>query len=178
MKSFFDSLKKSCYLQGVITVLLGLVLIIFPSGSVKFVCIALGVGLVVSGAVDIIGYFSNADRTFFQSALFTGILYLGLGIWMLVNPGFFLSLFQIVLGVFIVIHGAADCQQAFSLKRVGYDSWQPALVIGVLTIGLGAFIVLNPFGATVAMTVFFGVVLLFDGVSDLWIASRISKLSK
>ena len=157
---------------------MGIVLIAFPKGSIQVICAVLGAVLLVSGIANLVSYLSNRTVSLFQFGLLTGIVFVGIGLWLLINPAFFLSFFQIVLGIVILVHGIADVQEAFTLKKFEYENWWVALVIGIVTAMLGLLIIVNPFGTTLVMTVLFGVALVLDGGSDLWIASRIAKAGK
>ena len=45
-----------------------------------------------------------------------------------------------------------------------------------LTLALGALILINPFGTFAALVTLIGLVLIYDGLSDLWIIHRLSRM--
>lgn len=65
--------------------------------------------------------------------------------------------------------------QAAELYKEKYDKWWVALLLGIVTIGFGALLIYNPFEAVNTMIVLIGVMLIYDGISDIWIISRVSK---
>lgn len=84
----------------------------------------------------------------------------------------------VVIGVIVVIHGVHNLFQAIELCKEKYDKWWVALLLGIVTIGFGVLLIYNPFEAVSTMVVLIGVFLIFDGISDIWIISRISKTAK
>lgn len=51
------------------------------------------------------------------------------------------------------------------------------MALGVLTIGLGVVVLLNPLGTTGALMMLVGASLIFDGASDLYLIWRLSRRS-
>ena len=179
MSSLLHERKKSSIIMAVSTILLGLALIIFKDVAVKAICTIIGVALIVWGGYYLIGFFVRKKETsFFQLNLFLGIILLLVGIWMAFNPGSVIGLIQYVLGIFIIIHGIIDLQAAFNVKRGGDSSWWISLLLAAITLGMGALILINPFGTLALFLTMVGVVLIFDGISDLFIIFQISSAFK
>ena len=53
-----------------------------------------------------------------------------------------------------------------------------ALLLGLVTVGFGALLIFRPFAALDTAVMLIGFFLIYDGVSDLWIVSRIAKTAK
>ena len=81
----------------------------------------------------------------------------------------------ILVGIIIVIHGINNLQQTVSLCRSRYDKWWVALLLALITIGFGVLLIFNPFVAVDTLIRFIGLFLIYDGASDIWIMSRVSK---
>lgn len=62
-----------------------------------------------------------------------------------------------------------------SLCQSRYDKWWVALLLALVTIGFGVLLIFNPFAAVDTLIRFIGIFLIYDGVSDIWIMSRVSK---
>ena len=54
--------------------------------------------------------------------------------------------------------------------------WWLDLALSALTLALGALILINPFGTFAALVTLIGLVLIYDGLSDLWIIHRLSRM--
>ena len=64
------------------------------------------------------------------------------------------------------------------LTRSKYSKWWASLIVAIATIAAGIFLIRNAFNLASLITRIAGGILVFDGVSDLWVVSRISKVSK
>jgi uncharacterized membrane protein HdeD (DUF308 family) len=96
----------------------------------------------------------------------------------MLNPEMVVMIIPIIFGIVLIIHGIIDFKQAFELKEKYYKYWWFALILGVLNIGLAILLFGNPFSTTATLIVMIGVSFVYDGVSDIWIISRISKAQK
>lgn len=52
------------------------------------------------------------------------------------------------------------------------------MILGIITTGLGILLVVNPFEAIETIVRVVGICLMYDGISDMWIVSRVSKTVK
>ena len=75
----------------------------------------------------------------------------------------------------IVLNGLANLAQALDLKRVSYTRWQWPLALAVLTVLLGVLVILNPLKPIEWAVMGIGLVLIFNGATNLWIGSRYRK---
>ena len=180
MKSFLQDQRRSSLVSAGITALLGLILLIWPEWALRWLCILLGAGLAVTGAIYLLAFFQRRRQGFsLYGSLVLGIVLAALGVWLLTNPDGLLRLVQYIFGALLIFHGVIDLQGALSLMSCsrGPDRWA-ALAFSALTLGLGALIVLNPFGALSAAVMLIGAGLLFDGLSDFWLIYRLSRFAR
>ena len=61
---------------------------------------------------------------------------------------------------------------------MNYDRWWIALLFGAFTVVLGVILVRNPFKVVNTVVRVIGAFLVYDGLSDAWIISRIFKTRK
>ena len=52
------------------------------------------------------------------------------------------------------------------------------MILGLVTLGFGVLLIFNPFEAVETLVMFIGIFLIYDGVSDIWIVSRVSRVAK
>ena len=64
------------------------------------------------------------------------------------------------------------------LQKEGYERWWLALTFGLLTVIFGGLLIFNPFGAVEFVVRLIGIFLIYDGVSDIWILSRVFKVKR
>ena len=68
--------------------------------------------------------------------------------------------------------------QAIDLKKMQYDNWWVALLLSLLTVALGVVLICNPFTIVDTVVRIIGAFLVYDGLSDMWILSRVFKTKK
>lgn len=179
MLSFFKNLKANYTLSAILCVIIGAVLIIWPGTSTQIVCMVLGGMLAVYGVIQIILYLFVKERTLYlQGMLILGIVFSVVGVWILLKPEAIIAMVPIIMGAIIIIHGLHNTVQAIDLKKMSYEKWWVAFLFGVLTIVLGAVLVYNPFSVVNTVVRVIGGFLVYDGLSDMWILSRLFKTKK
>lgn len=179
MKEFFKGLKVNYTISALACVVLGLVLLIWPGTTTQIVCMMLGLVLLIYGGVQIILYLASRERSMIsQGMMLLGIIVAVIGVWILVRPEMIIMAVPVIVGILIVIHGIHNISQAIALKRDGYEGWWIACLMGVLTAALGAVLIYNPFEVVNTVVRLIGVFLIYDGLSDMWIISRVFKVKK
>lgn len=179
MEGLLKKIKTNVVVSSVLCVILGLVLVLRPGLSMRIVCTAVGVVLIASGVMRMIAYFTARDGSLYSQAnLIFGIVLTVVGIWIVMKPDKVMAIIPIIVGIVIAMHGLHNLQQALELWRGKYDRWWVALILGVLTVGFGVLLVCRPFAAIDTVVMLIGFFLIYDGLSNVWIVSRISKNAK
>ncbi len=150
---------------------LGAMLLFLPGSFVPWVGRAMGVGLILFGAVKLAGYFSgDLYRLAFQYDLAFGILLIALGAVGLARPERTMSFFCILLGIPVLADGLFKIQIALDSRRFGIRSWPLILLAAVLTGAAGAVMIFLPDAGTRLLTMLLGLSLLLDGALNLCVA--------
>ena len=179
MEKILKKMKTNVVASSLLCVALGLILLLWPGLSIKIVCTAVGAVLIMSGVIRIMEYFFVRDGSMYsQINLIFGIVLSAVGIWIVLSPEKVLSLIPIILGIVITLHGLHNIKQAIGLCQDKYDKWWIALLLGILTVGFGVLLICRPFAAIDTMVMLIGVFLIYDGLSNVWIVSRISKAAR
>jgi uncharacterized membrane protein HdeD (DUF308 family) len=179
MESILKKVKANTILSSLLCAALGLVLVIWPDISMQIVCIAIGAVLILCGVIRLFGFFLNHDGSVYtQGNLVMGIVLVVVGIWIVATPGKVLAIIPIIVGILIVIHGVNNIQQTITLCKGKYPMWWLALIMALLTIGLGILLITRPFAALDTVVMLIGFFLIYDGLSNVWIVSRIAKTVK
>ena len=179
MESLLKKVKANTILSSLLCAALGLVLVIWPDISMQIVCIAIGAVLILCGVIRLFGFFLNHDGSVYtQGNLVMGIVLVVVGIWIVATPGKVLAIIPIIVGILIVIHGVNNIQQTITLCKGKYSMWWLALIMAILTIGFGVLLITRPFAALDTVVKLIGIFLIYDGLSNVWIVSRIAKTVK
>ena len=172
-------LKTNVVISAILCIVLGIVLVAWPDLSMKIVCTAVGAVLLIGGGVRLAVYFTTKDGSVYaQMNLIMGIILAVVGVWILLQPDKVLAIIPIIVGIVIVLHGVNNLRQAAALYKEKYDKWWVALILGLLTVGFGVLLVCRPFEALDTAVMLIGVFLIYDGISDIWIVSRMYRIAK
>lgn len=179
MSDFAKKIKTNSLISALLCVVLGLILLLWPGTAISVLNTLLGAVLAVAGAIDIVMFLAGHDNTLYGvSRLVVGVVLAVFGIWVMVKPGLLAVIIPRVIGALICVHGIADVGSAITLHRNSYSRWSAALILGLLTVVLGAVLIFKPMGSFETVLRFIGVFLMYDGASDAWIVSRVSKTLK
>ena len=161
--------RNSFIVISILYIVLGVVLLMWPDMSLKIVCYAFGGLTFVYGLVRILFYIRNKDAvSFFKADLIIGIIATAFGIFLLLQPSIVISVLPFIIGLFIVFSGIVQFQRALDVKKVKYEKWWSILLMAVIVIVLGALIMYNPFKTATLAIMVIGLVLIVDGVSNIF----------
>ena len=173
--NYIKSLKVNYSLSAVICVILGIVLLVWPGQSTQVVCMVLGIVLGGFGLIQIILYLATKEKTMISHSM---MMLAVIGGWIVLKPETIIKAVPMIVGILIVIHGLHNAVQAIDLKKMQYDNWWVALLLSLLTVALGVVLICNPFTIVDTVVRIIGAFLVYDGLSDMWILSRVFKTKK
>lgn len=168
MKSFIQDMKQNYFVNAIVMVVLGLVLVIWPHSFGVMLCYLLGGALILMGVIQLISFLRGERLGFFNKFnMIMGIVLVLLGIWICTQPRIVLSIIPVAVGIIVIFHGLMDIQYTLDIKRTGNTKWWIALIAAILTLVIGVMLVLNPFTAYEITMILLGIAMLYDGGSDL-----------
>ena len=163
--------KIGYIVMSVLFCVLGVVLLCTPGVSALWIGRLLGIGLILFGAIKLVGYFSrDLFRLAFQYDLAFGLLLMVLGIVTLSHPGDALSFLCVMFGIPVLADGLFKIQIAMDSRQFGIRNWWLVLVLAALTCVVGVVLVFRPMTGVRALTALMGLSLLCDGVLNLSVA--------
>jgi uncharacterized membrane protein HdeD (DUF308 family) len=172
-------MKIDYIVEALVMIIVGGILIFWPEVSLTIMARALAVLLTIIGALFIVAFLLKSERGMIDSGkLAVGIIVAAIGVWIFVNPSTFTSFIPKLFGVFILVSGLINLGQTFSLIKLQYPLWWISLILALITLGLGGFLVFKSEMAKELVIKVIGGFLIYDGISNLWTASRVSKFSK
>lgn len=98
---------------GVVTVILGLIVAVYPTGSLNVIAVLLGVLLVISGIFDLARVFDRSEphRVWLGIA---GLLLVVIGVVLIRHLNLTVALVGLVIGLTWIVQGLAELADAFS----------------------------------------------------------------
>ncbi len=169
--------KLSAVISAIVMLAAGVLLFLFPGESLVIAARVLGGAVLLYGVVGVISYLlaESADRSYLKLVFYILIGLVGAAI--LITPGFIIDIFPILVGILIVISGIDTIVTCFAVKRAG-GSMGLLLVLGLITLALGALIIANPFKVQATLVRIIGAVLVYGGVVDIIEVIKSRKLPK
>ena len=127
------AVKTGYIVVSVLFCVLGVVLLVMSERCVPWIGRALGIGMVVCGAIKLGGYFSkDLFRLAFQYDLAFGILLIAVGIITLCHPGEAMSFLCVMFGIPVLADGLFKIQIAVDARRFGIPQWWLVLALAAL----------------------------------------------
>ncbi len=186
MKSF----SKSYIFLSALYVALGVVLIAWPSLSVRMIGIALGIVMIVLGITYAIIYYTRDNlQGFLQMDLVIGIVCFAFGIFILLNQAFLTEVLPFAMGIILLLGAVVKIQSSLNMRKLKFRKWYLVLICAIVLAALGVVLLCNPFQryadpekAERYMLLYIGICLILDGLTNLvslfCIQARVRKLAK
>lgn len=168
MKQFFQDVKNSFLLSAAVSIILGIVLIVYPVKTSLLICYIAGALLLFGGVVALIRYIaSRGEPFFFRYDLFVALVLILFGCSVIFESDLVIAFIPVVIGIILLANGLLSIQKAFNLKKTGLEKWWLEFLLALLTSVLGIIICTNPFDAVATTNIFIGICLVYSGISDL-----------
>ena len=157
-------LKKSGWtdiIVSLIFVIFGIMLISRPEAITSVISILLGAIFIVMGILKIIDYYSNGKQDNYLIAIATVMILVGIIIMFCAD--IILSVFRILIAIWIIYSGIMNLQTAIVWKDYKSRLWLVTLLLAIVTIIVGVYILVN----TGAILQTIGVAILVYGLVDI-----------
>lgn len=151
---------------AVIEIIVGVLILIDPTGLTKAIITVAGIVLILMGAVLLINYFrSDPVGGVLGQGMTTGLMEVAIGVFCLIKTGWIVGVFDTVIGLAILISGVSKLGMAIDFLRLKDSSWKPALINAAVTL-VCAFIIVSV-SASDMLWIFIGIVLIVQAVLDI-----------
>jgi len=177
-KSFFRSIRITLAVSGVIALIAGIVLLVWPVKSAVIVTGIFASYLVIAGLVYIgLGIFSHRKGGWARVGhIVLGLLYIVAGVIAFANLGVAAATLALVVVIFIGISWIVDGVVALSLLgRDGSRVW--TLLYALLSIIAGVVVLFSPLYAAAVLWLVFGISLVVLGIVQIVRAVTLGKES-
>lgn len=137
-------LKKSSWTDIVVSlifILFGAMLIASPEMVQTMIAILLGAVFIAMGIFRLINYFASGKLDNYSLA--TGIVAMIVGIVIMFCSGVILSVFRIIIAIWIIYSGIINLQTTIIWKDFKSRLWLLTLILSILMIIAGIFILAN-----------------------------------
>lgn len=175
MKKFGNGLSVG----ALITAVLGLILLIFPTLTNKVLVYGIGIVLIGYGAYRIVRYLRhNAADVLIEHDLAYGLISAVTGIFMLTYSNVVISILPFLFGLYLIFGGVESIQAAVDVHRFGGARWAAHLILGLAFIIVGVVALRDPFDTAAALTRFIGAFMLAEGIYMCFAGIMVEKLRR
>ena len=176
MKEFLKRIKIDFLLSSLLCIALGVIFIVFGASILKTIASIFAIGLIAIGLIYLSSYFLKIITSGFSVA--EGICILAVGIWFLIQPQIVVSIIPIVIGVLLVFHSIRGIVESVHANHFGYESWNIGLIFSIISMLCGIICITNAFNLMTTATAVIGIILIYNGITNIWITSRVVKAEK
>lgn len=162
--------------SAIICVAVGAVVMVWPIQTIVLLCKTLALLLLIMGVANLLTYV--ADKKTRRFGLISGVVLILLGTFVMVRPTTILQIFSIAIGVVLVLHGIKDIQLVMEGKEYEEKRWWLPSLLATVTLMFGLCLIWSYFQAPIVVIWFFGMVLFYDGMSDLIILAKVKAAQK
>jgi uncharacterized membrane protein HdeD (DUF308 family) len=178
-----NSYRLQLIFAAIISMIIGLVFILFPTDSLIFINYIMVITLIIIGLVQFIGYFvTSVKDNQFRIGFVLGLLCLILAAYTYFESSSIISFIPKLLGILVIVDSLITLQNSVDLLRLGSKRWWYQLVLAIITIMLGVILFFNPFNNYESFITFAGFTMIVNGALDLfnilYLSIRISKVDK
>jgi uncharacterized membrane protein HdeD (DUF308 family) len=149
---------------GVVTVILGLIVALHPSGSLNVIAVLLGVLLVISGIFDLVRAFDSSEphRVWLGIA---GLLLVVIGVVLIRHLNLTVALVGLVIGITWIVQGLAALVAGFSGGPGERRGWW--IFFGLISLIAGIVVVAVPTTSVTVLAVLVGIWFIVTGVMEI-----------
>ena len=176
MQEFLKRIRADYLFSSILTILLGVLFIIWRDGVLDLIGTILAIGLIVIGVFNLGSYFLNIATN--GLSVIMGIVVLAVGIGFLIQPSVIVSLIPIVIGVLLAFHGIRGLKETLDAKNNGLHSWGFNMVLAIISVVFGIICIFDAFGVMEKAIIVVGIILVYNGVSNIWIALSATHAAK
>ena len=162
--------RKNLVIQGIVFLVLGILFILFPEGILKGISIYLGIVMLVPGVVMVVIPLAKKEAGAHSVLITEGVLLTLFGLLFIFRPEIVGKLLALFVGIWMIAGGIIQVAGSASKKSMGWKYWWVQFLAGILLLVAGLVILFNAFSVSVALMIWFGVIMIIYGVYYLVLA--------
>jgi uncharacterized membrane protein HdeD (DUF308 family) len=153
----------SYLIAGILTIAFGIVLLVWPSSTVKVLVYLVGILALLEGIVEtIFAFVLLIKKEKMAWMLARGLINLFIGILLLTKTGFALTLVVVIIAIWVIITGVVELIAGLEMPPKSGRGWIAAS--GVLSIILGILLLAIPLETVYAIIVVLSIFLIVGGI--------------
>jgi hypothetical protein len=110
--------RSTNVIAGLLGIGAGIALLVWPDRGLYVLAVFIGIWIVVSGLLHIVGAFVNRHAPHWWLVLVLGLIEVPIGIWAMRRPGLTLAVIITLAGVWAIVTGIWQCVIAFEVRNL------------------------------------------------------------
>jgi len=159
--------KSSVMLAGIVSILMGLLFFGNPGGATVVLTRLIGWIAIISGALAVASAFHNQNPIGSSADLYIGIVALVFGLFLAMQPAFFVAWIFVLIGIFVAIEGFHMLMVSNMSRAAGMSGAVAQMILSVIVIIGGIIIIGSPFTMVSIAGAIAGIFLVINGVSEI-----------
>ena len=165
MIKYIKEYEKRSIISSCIMIFIASLLIVEPAIMLNTIVTIFGFGILIDGILSTILYiFIDKEHKMYSNALVEGVLEIIVGLLILMNKAFMISVIPVLIGIWIIVKSIIKLQLSLNIKSQVENSWIFILISSIVTLTIGLISIIHPFDTMVTITVLSGILLLLSGV--------------
>lgn len=164
MLDFLKGLKRFSIATIIVSAIMGVLFIAFPSKCIQYISLVVGVSLIVTGIISVVSYIVERDT---KLPLVLGTISLISGIIVCAKYQAIISIIVVILGIFILTSGIVDMATSIRSIMIFRKSGWFTMLLSVITIVFGIVAITKSAQLTDGIVRFIGAALIMYAVLDL-----------
>jgi hypothetical protein len=173
MKEKIKSLRLNITISALISVIIGIMLLIFPEKSLITISRVIACIIILAGVSVIISQVYEFGMN--ALGIVVGAILAIIGVWIFRAPGSIVSIIPIAIGVILVVHGVQDLGMSIEATKARAPRTWIGFIIAVLNIALGIVCIAAAFKVVAVTVQIIGLMLIYDGLTDFGIVHKVRK---
>jgi uncharacterized membrane protein HdeD (DUF308 family) len=159
--------EKSIIASSILTLVVGVMLAIYPGNTLSLIGKVIGVALMIIGVSQVVIFFKNEKEDRVANTSFAlGIILFAIGLYVFINDKSLTNVFTTIIGLLICIKSIYKIQLAISLKKYS-STWKYNLVSGLIVLSMGLIIIFYPIETASTILRVIGVILIVSSVYEI-----------
>ena len=159
-----DKLTNMSIISTFVFCIIGIILMVFPDSSLRFISYAVAVLFMAAGIFFILR--STNHKSLFDTTTI-GVCMLIPGVIIMLHPELLETIIPIFVGAWIIVNSIVRIRMALALHDIPGSNYIFSIVLAVLEFICGILLVVNPQTGSLSLTAFMGIMLLIYSISDL-----------
>lgn len=176
LHTVLNEMRADVALSAILSIAIGVIIVLWPVQALLLLCRILAILFLIMG----IAIFASActEERYRKIKIAIGTALLILGIFIFISPTMIVQILSLVVGLIISLHGIKDMLLVMEGKEYEEKTWWMPSLMATITLMIGLYLIWNQFHASALLVWFLGGVLIFDGISDLFILFKIKLAQK